>query len=200
MIDPSKLDKEDIKVLTQYFLENSIIKFKDILSPIEEYFWKLDLNAETQSFELFLGIPKDWLYDMTMGSYIIKLVNENDNGKIIKLVNSSEEFAADFDELLLFAMDIIQRNNAILAKIREKEYELKSMKEKMVEIQMALDKEIEILKTIKIETIGVEDSIVEDEKNIDEPESQKVIQVIEEQKTGISTNDYEKLHELIGNK
>lgn len=136
-------------MLKLHFLENRIIQIKDILKPIDEYFWKFDFNAETQTYELFLGVPKDWLHDMKMENYKIDLVNENENGKIVKIVLSSEEHVGDLDEMVLFAIDIIQRNNAILAKIREKESELQIMKDKMVEVQMALDREIEKLKEIK---------------------------------------------------
>lgn len=188
MIEIDKLSGDDIALLTKHFLENRIIKFKDILQPIEEYFWKFDFNAETQSYELYMGVPKDWVHDMSLNEYVINLVNENENGKIIKLITSSEENAADLDELILFAIDITQRNNAILAKIREKENELKSMKDKMVEIQMALDREIEILKTVK------GNAPPEDDANVDEEEETK-----EEDKLVLSKEETDKFVELITN-
>jgi len=44
MIEIETLSEEDIDQLKKYFLENRIIKLKDILQPIEEYFWKFDLR------------------------------------------------------------------------------------------------------------------------------------------------------------
>jgi len=207
MIDTSKFSQEDIGQLTKYFLENRIIKFKDILSPIEQYFWKLDLNVETQSYELYLGVPKDWAHDMTMNTYGCVLVSENGNGKVIKLVNNSEEFAADFDELLLFAIDIIERNNAIQVKIKEKEKELQEMRDRMVQIQMSLSKEIENLKTIKHEkteavTVTTEESVgeVEEEASVDNTEAPaKPIEVVEEQGKAID-GDMKRLEELLHGK
>lgn len=187
MIDIDNLTDEDIAHLKQHFLENRIIKFRDILQPIEEYFWKFDLNAVTQNYELYMGIPKDWVHDMTMNGYIIELVNENDNGKIVKLITSSDENSADVDDLILFAIDIIHRNNAILAKIREKESELKQMKEKMVEVQLALDREIEILKTVK-------------NGEVPEPEEEEEEIAVEESKPIlVSKEETEKFVELITN-
>lgn len=187
MIDIEKLSKEDVAQLTKHFLENRIIKFKDILQPIEEYFWKFDFNATTQSYELYLGVPKDWVHDMSLHGYAIELVNENDNGKIIKLLTTSEENVADVDDLILFAIDISQRNTAILAKIREKESELQQMKEKMVEKQLELDREIEILKTVKGEPEPIQP---EEEVVVAEPVAEKII---------ISKEDTEKFVELMTN-
>jgi hypothetical protein len=181
MIDLKKLSEEDVLQLTSYFLENRIIKFRDILQPIEEYFWKFDFNAITQSYELYLGVPKDWVHDMSLSGYTISLVNENDNGKIIKLHSISEENIADLDELILFAIDITQRNTAILAKIREKESELQQMKKMMVDKQLELDREIEILKTVKVELVV-------------EPIVEPIVE-----KTIVSKEDTEKFVELITN-
>lgn len=204
MIDTSNLSKEDISQLTKYFLENRIIKFKDILSPIEQYFWKLDLNVETQSYELFLGVPKDWAHDMTMNTYGCVLVSENSTGKVIKLVNNSEEFAADFDELLLFAIDIIERNNTIQIKIKEKEKELQEMRDRMVQIQMSLSKEIENLKTIKHEKQEAElnegvDTVESEASAQDVETPSRTIEVIEEQSKVIE-GDMKRLEELLHGK
>jgi hypothetical protein len=185
MIDIANLSEEDIALLKKHFLENRVIQFKDILQPIEEFFWKFDLNSETQSYELYMGVPKDWIHDMILNGYKIELVNETDNGKIIKLLIDSTEYVADVDELILFAIDIIQRNNAILAKIREKEKELKLMKEKMIEVQLALDKEIENLKTIN----------VNDPPAVEESEDE----ITEEEKIPVSKEDAEKFIELVSN-
>ena len=149
MIDIENLSEEDLQQLKRHFIEKRIIQVKDILKPIEEFFWKFDFNAESKAYELYLGVPKDWLHDMTMYGYKIDLFNESENGKIIKLVTTSDDYIGDLDEMILFAVDIIQRNHAILSKIKEKESELQIMKEKMVEIQMGLDREIEKLKKIK---------------------------------------------------
>jgi hypothetical protein len=172
MIDIKDLSEEEIESLKKQFLEKRIIQTKDILKPIEEYFWKFDFNADTQAYELYLGVPKDWLHDMTMDGYAIQLFNESDNGKIIKLGTTSDDHIGDIDELILFAIDIIDRNHAILSKIREKENELKKMKEKMVEIQMGLDREIEKLKKIQTGDESDEEETEEDspeEKPNEEP-------------------------------
>lgn len=185
MIDIDNLSDEDIAELKKHFLEHRIVKFSDILQPIEEYFYKFDLNAVTQNYELYMGIPNDWVHDMILNEYKIELVNEGENGKIIKLITTSDENTANVDELILFAIDIIQRNNAILAKIREKESELKSMKAKMVEVQLALDREIEILKTVK------NGELPPQEEEEEEPS--------QDEKILVSKEDADKFVELITN-
>lgn len=147
-LELDKLTDDEIILLKEYFIKSKLIKMSDIIAPIEQYFFKLDLNNETQSFELYMGVPKDWLHDMTMGDYKIELVAESDDGKIIKLILDSEDSVAEFDELVSFATDIIDRNTAILAKIREKESELTKMKELMIQKQIELSQEIENMKKI----------------------------------------------------
>lgn len=147
-LELDKLTDDEIILLKEYFIKSKLIKMSDIIAPIEQYFFKLDLNNDTQSFELYMGVPKDWLHDMTMGDYKIELVAESEGGKIIKLVLDSEESVAEFDELIGFATDIIDRNTAILAKIREKESELAKMKEQMIQKQLELSQEIENMKKI----------------------------------------------------
>lgn len=187
MIDIDNLSDEDIAQLKKHFLECRIVKFRDILQPIEEYFWKFDLNATTENYELYMGIPNDWVHDMILNEYTIELVSEGENGKIVKLITTSNENTADVDELILFAIDVIQRNTAILAKIREKESELKSMKEKMVEVQLALDREIEILKTVKNGELPPDE---EEEPSQDDDQNEKI---------PVSKEDADKFVELITN-
>lgn len=184
MIEIAALSEEDIDQLKKYFLENKIIKLKDIIQPIEEYFWKFDFNSEKQSYELYLGVPNDWVHDMTIEGYGIELFKESENGKIIKLISTDDDVSADLDDLVLFAIDISQRNSAILAKIREKETELKLMKDRMVEKQMELDREIEILKTIKNgepqEVSKEEDTseISEEQPPVSKEETDKFVELI----------------------
>jgi len=181
MIEIENLSEEEITQLKKYFLENRIIKLKDILQPIEEYFWKFDFNSEKQSYELYLGVPNDWVHDMSMDGYSIELFKESETGKIIKLISTDEEVSADLDDLVLFAIDISQRNSAILAKIREKETELKLMKDRMVEKQMELDHEIEILKTIKkvdTQEIVKEDEKIEDKPPVSKEDADKFVELI----------------------
>lgn len=192
MINIDKLSKEDIELLKKHFLENRIIKLKDILQPIEEYFWKFDLNATTQSYELYLGIPKDWLHDMTFPGYKMELVNESENGKIVKFVIESDDYMADLDDLILYAIDVMERNMAILSKIREKEIELQIMKDKMVEVQMELDREIEILKTIKNGEIHTTEESGDDD-TVEEPTSDI------KEKPVLSKEEADKFVELITN-
>lgn len=175
MIDIGNLSPEEMEMLKKYFLEKRIIQIKDILKPIEEFFWKFDFNGESQAYELYLGVPKDWLHDMTMSGYKIELVSESEGGKIIKLLTTSDENTGDLDEMVLFAVDIIQRNNAILAKIKEKEHELQVMKDRMVEIQMGLDREIEILKKIKN---GEPPEAEVEEETEEEVEAEKVVEPV----------------------
>lgn len=191
MINIDKLSKEDIELLRKHFLENRIIKLKDILQPIEEYFWKFDLNANTQSYELYLGIPKDWLHDMTFPGYKMELVNETENGKIVKFMIESDDYMADLDDLILYAIDVMERNTAILSKIKEKEVELQIMKDRMVEVQMELDREIEILKTIKNGEIPATE---EDEDEIVEEPTSDIIE-----KPVLSKEEADKFVELITN-
>lgn len=191
MINIDKLSKEDIELLRKHFLENRIIKLNDILQPIEEYFWKFDLNANTQSYELYLGIPKDWLHDMTFPGYKMELVNETENGKIVKFMIESDDYMADLDDLILYAIDVMERNTAILSKIKEKEVELQIMKDRMVEVQMELDREIEILKTIKNGEIPATE---EDEDEIVEEPTSDIIE-----KPVLSKEEADKFVELITN-
>ncbi len=174
MVNIEDLSEEEVEQLKVHFISKRIIQVKDILKPIDEYFWKFDFNPDTQAYELYLGVPKDWLHDMTMDGYTIQLFSENDNGKIIKLGTTSDDHIGDLDEMILFAIDIIQRNRAILSKIKEKEGELQQMKEKMVEIQMGLDREIEKLKKIKNgEEPDPEEEETDDESSIAEEPIQK---------------------------
>lgn len=173
MMDVNELTNEDIALLKRYFIESKLIKFSDLLAPIEEFFFKIDLNNETQNFELYMGVPKDWLHDMTMDNYKCELVAETDGGKIIKLLIDSDEYSAQLDDLVSFAVDITQRNNAILAKIREKENELAKMKALMVEKQLELSSEIEKLKKININDDTEEEDEGTNQESTDEDEVEK---------------------------
>jgi hypothetical protein len=224
-MDVNELTNEDIALLKRYFIESKLIKFSDLLAPIDEFFFKLDLNNETQNFELYMGVPKDWVHDMTMDNYKIELVTESDGGKIIKLVIDSDEYSAQLDDLVAFAIDITQRNNAILAKIREKESELAKMKALMVEKQLELSSEIEKLKKININEEPEDEEVTEgtteviSEGTTEEEEvkpltttvtntvkptiyippkqSASRIKVVEEKKNKITNDDVDKLEDLI---
>jgi hypothetical protein len=224
-MDVNELTNEDIALLKRYFIESKLIKFSDLLAPIDEFFFKLDLNNETQNFELYMGVPKDWVHDMIMDNYKIELVTESDGGKIIKLVIDSDEYSAQLDDLVAFAIDITQRNNAILAKIREKESELAKMKALMIEKQLELSSEIEKLKKINTNeeseeeevsegtTEGITEGTSEEEKikplkttvtdtvkpTIYIPPKQSVprIKIVEEKKNKITNDDVDKLEDLI---
>ncbi len=149
MIDVSQLTIEDMILIKDHLLENKILTIGDFIAPIEEYFYKLDLNPETQSYELYMGVPNDWLHDMVMNLYEIELISESETGKLIKLFLNSEDKIATIDDLIDFSVLIVTRNNEILSKIREKERELLEMKDKMIQKQMELSVEIENLKNVK---------------------------------------------------
>ncbi len=163
MIDISQLSIEELVLVKDHLLENKILTIGDFIAPIEEYFYKLDLNPETQSYELYMGVPNDWLHDMIMDSYEIALISESETGKLVKLFINDENKVATIDDLVDFAVMIVTRNNEILSKIREKEKELLEMKNKMIEKQIELTVEIENLKKVKAKEKEEEEETKEEE-------------------------------------
>jgi hypothetical protein len=61
------------------------MKFRELFQDIEDWFWKLEFNPETMGYELYLGIPNDWVYSENDEDIKIELIHQLEENSIIKI-------------------------------------------------------------------------------------------------------------------
>lgn len=95
------------------------------LKPLIGYFVSLERNTVEGWFELKIGLPSNWEY-RSNDVIDCELLNESENGKLLKIKPKKNKVSSD--DLIDFAVLIVQTNEEIAKK--EEEFEKKMQKYK----------------------------------------------------------------------
>lgn len=107
------------------------MKFSDLFEEVEDWFWKLEFNPETGIYELYLGIPNDWIYSGNGKDISIDLIHQMDSNSIIKISGLSDEVTVD--DIILTAKLLVGKNKELEKKKEEHRLEMERLKDMLIE-------------------------------------------------------------------
>lgn len=132
------------------------MKFIDLFGDVEEWFWKLEFNAETDSYELYLGVPNDWMYSGNGKDISIDLYHEMKENSIIKI--SALDDTLTIDDIIDTAKLLVSKNKELERKKELHRLEMENLKDMMINKEKSF---LDYIDTVK-DTKG--DGIVEPEE------------------------------------
>jgi hypothetical protein len=107
------------------------MKFKELFQDVEDWFWKLEFNPETNSYELYLGIPNDWVYSQKNGSILIELVHELEENSIIKIYTDDDNITVD--DIIDISKLLISKNQELEKRKEAHRLEMEKLKDMLIE-------------------------------------------------------------------
>lgn len=107
------------------------MKFKDLFEDVEEWFWKLESNPETGLYELYLGVPNDWMYSGNGKDISIDLFLEMSENSIIKI--SAIDDSLTIDDIIDTAKLLVSKNKELEKKKEEHRLEMERLKNILIE-------------------------------------------------------------------
>lgn len=132
------------------------MKFKELFEDIEEWFWKLEFNPESSSYELYMGIPNDWVYSEKNGLIDIILVHQLKENSLVKVSTVDEDVTID---------DILDTAKLMISKNQELEKRKQAHREEMEKLAAILiQKEksfLEYIDTVKDNTLKSTDTVTD---------------------------------------
>jgi hypothetical protein len=130
------------------------MKFRELFQDVEDWFWKLEFNPESLSYELYLGIPNDWVYSEKNGLIDIELIHQLEENSIVKVSSKDDDVSID---------DIIDTAKALISKNQELEKRKQQHKEEMENLaKILVEKEksfLEYVDTVKENTLKSTDTV-----------------------------------------
>lgn len=150
-----------------------MIKFRDLFEDIEEWFWKLEFNPESNSYELYMGIPNDWeALKAEIKEVDIELIHKLEQNMMIKIFTTGE--TSTIDDVIETAKLIVALNKELERKKEEHRKEMERLRDLLIEKQKNFDKYVNTVK-----------GVVEDEEEKSSP-SEEVEIVVETENDGVS--------------
>ena len=152
------------------------MKFKDLFEDVEEWFWKLELNPETGMYELYLGVPNDWMYSGNGKDVSIDLFLEMSENSIIKI--SSLDDSLTIDDIIDTAKLLVSKNKALEKKKEEHRLEMERLKDILIEKEKNFLNYIDTVKDTKGDGIlepeegtseVVNETVTEEDLEVEEP-------------------------------
>lgn len=107
------------------------MKFKELFQDVEDWFWKLEFNPETNSYELYLGIPNDWVYSQKNGAILIELIHELEENSIIKIYSDEENITVD--DIIDISKLLISKNQELEKRKEAHRLEMEKLKDMLIE-------------------------------------------------------------------
>jgi hypothetical protein len=135
------------------------MKFKDLFEDVEEWFWKLESNPETGLYELYLGVPNDWMYSGNGKDVSIDLFLEMSENSIIKI--SALDDSLTIDDIIDTAKLLVSKNKDLEKRKEEHRLEMERLKDLLIEKEKNF---LNYIDTVK-DTKG--DGIVEEEEEVE---------------------------------
>lgn len=139
--------------------------FKDLVGDMEEWFWKLEFNPETCSYELYLGIPSDWVYvKNTEGPVNIEVENDLGENVVLKIYATDDEITVD--DIIMIGKAMISKNRELELKKESHRLEMERLKNELIAKEKDFLYYIDTVKDVvpaPIKKVAVEEELVEDE-------------------------------------
>lgn len=109
------------------------MKFKELFQDVEDWFWKLEFNPETSSYELYLGIPNDWVFSEKNGLIKIELLHELEDNSIIKIYAEDVESDVSIDDIIDISKLLISKNQELEKRKESHRSEMENLKLQLIE-------------------------------------------------------------------
>lgn len=136
--------------------------FKDLFQDVEDWFWKLEFNPETDSYELYLGIPNDWIYSGNGKDVTIDLVHQMEQNSIIK-ISGIENAELSIDDIIDTAKLLVSKNKELEKRKEDHRMEMERLRDVLIEKEKNFLNYIDTIKDTKgtgiLENDGVNDGV-----------------------------------------
>jgi hypothetical protein len=124
------------------------MKFRDLFEGVEDWFWKLEYNPETGLYEMYLGIPNDWVYSEKNESITIELIHKLPDNSIVKI--SSVDENVTIDDILDCAKQLITKNQELERRKQEHKEEMEKIRDMLIEKEKNFLHYIDTVKSIDV--------------------------------------------------
>jgi len=121
------------------------MKFRELLEGVEDWFWKLEYVPAEEYFELYLGIPNDWVYGDGNEIVVIETLHKMEENSIIKIT------AQDIDDVLNMAKLLVAKNKELETRKEAHREEMERLKNVLIEKEMKFLEYMDTVKDIKSE-------------------------------------------------
>ncbi len=133
------------------------MKFRDLFEDIEDWFWKLEFNPETLSYELYMGIPNDWVYSESNDLISIDLIHQLQDNSIVKI--SSTDEAVSVDDIIETAKFLISKNQELERRKQAHKEEMEKLKDLLIEKEKNFLEYVDTVKENTLKTVDVSDTV-----------------------------------------
>lgn len=131
------------------------MKFKDLFQDVEEWFWKLEFNPELNVYELYLGIPNDWVFAKKNEGVTIELIHELEENSIIKISYANDE-ELSIDDVIDCSKLLVLKNKELEKRKEEHRIEMENLKNLLIEKEKSFLEYVD-----KVKDDGVNDGVNE---------------------------------------
>lgn len=133
------------------------MKFKDLFQDVEEWFWKLEYNPELNSYELYLGIPTDWVFSEKSEGVTIELIHELEQNSIIKISYTDEDLTVD--DVIDTAKQLISKNRELEKRKESHRIEMENLKNILIEKEKNFLEYVDKVKDTNSDSDGVSEGV-----------------------------------------
>jgi hypothetical protein len=133
--------------------------FRDLFEDVDDWFWKLEFIPETSSYDLYLGIPNDWIFN---DDGTIELIHQMETSSIIKI--SSDEENSTIDDILNIAKLLVSKNKELEKRKEEHQTEMERLRDELIEKEKIFLTYIDTVKQVKPKVETEEEEIIQEEK------------------------------------
>lgn len=153
------------------------MKFRDLFEGVEDWFWKLEFNPTTELYEMYLGIPNDWVYSEKNESINIDLIHQLPENSIVKISSTDEN--TTIDDILDSAKQLITKNQELERRKQEHKEEMDNIvkmlteKEKNFLIYVDSVKSIDVVKKTEDEVVVEVETPKDEETSTSEEATEK---------------------------
>jgi hypothetical protein len=173
--------------------------FSDLFQDVEDWFWKLEYNPETNSHELYLGIPNDWIYSGNGKDVNIDLIHQMEENSIIK-ISALENTELSIDDIIDTAKLLVGKNKELEKRKEDHKKEMERLRDELIAKERNFLTYIDTIKDTKgtgiVENDGVSDGVND---GVSEDATEEVEVVVEETTEGITEGIKEIVDEVANN-
>jgi len=121
------------------------MKFSDLFEGVEDWFWKLEYVPAEDYFELYLGIPNDWVYGDGNEIVVIETLHKLEENSIIKITGQS------VDDVITMAKQLVIKNKELETRKEAHREEMERLKNVLIEKEKKFLEYMDTVKDIKTE-------------------------------------------------
>jgi vacuolar-type H+-ATPase subunit I/STV1 len=148
------------------------MKFRELFQDVEDWFWKLEFNPESLSYELYMGIPNDWVYSEKNGLITIELIHQLEENSIVKV--SSNDYEVSIDDIIDTAKALISKNQELEKRKQQHKEEMENLAKILVEKEKSFLEYVDTVKENTLKSIDAVNNVVEKVEGVNDGENDGV--------------------------